>query len=128
MNAIRQVLFLTLASTLLIFSSCKNENVESISKAVTSTTCDTSAVRFTTVIKPILQANCNRCHDNSNASRLGSGIKLEDYADVVAERNNIIRVIDLPSNNASLMPKGGPKMSSCEITKIKAWVSAGAPE
>lgn len=129
MKATTRHLFLAIATLIVVFtSSCKNENVESISKAATSATCDTSAMTFNTKVKPILTDNCLRCHSNANAGSLGGGLPLESYADVAAERNNIVRVIDLNNNDASLMPKGGPKMSACDILKIKAWVRAGAPE
>lgn len=90
-------------------------------------TCDTANMKFAANIKPILQSNCYACHSNAN-SAAGSGVKLEDYADVKthADDGGLLGTIT-HSSGFPAMPKGGAKLSDCNINKIRAWVNGGAP-
>lgn len=88
--------------------------------------CDTSVFTYAAAIKPLITNRCQGCH--STASAQGS-IDLSSYAGVKA------RVTDgrlwgsishLPGYVA--MPQGGPALTSCELTKFRKWIDAGAPE
>lgn len=87
--------------------------------------CDTSNVTWQGTIKPIIQTYCKGCHTGSSP---GGGVDLSYYAGVsgAAFDGSLVGTIDhLPGYNA--MPKNSPKMSDCNIAKIKIWVNAGAP-
>jgi len=88
--------------------------------------CDTTAVSYSTVIKPILDAKCNTCHGGNATS--GGEIKLGGYEDLSAflnaSKNSFISSIN-HDGNASSMPKGQPKLPECEINKLKAWINQG---
>lgn len=86
--------------------------------------CDTSVVKFNADVVPILQANCYSCHSNTNANSFGGGIKLEGYNNILpyAQFGLLVNAITRTTNS---MPKGSPKMSDCNIGKIRTWVRNG---
>lgn len=87
--------------------------------------CDTATVTYTASVAPLLQSNCYSCHNTSSAS--GSVI-LDTHAGVanVANDGRLVGAISHASG-FSPMPQGGNKMTDCNITIIKKWVDAGAP-
>ena len=87
--------------------------------------CDTANVTFTSSIKPIITAKCQGCHSSSAPA---AGYDYSTYPGIKA------RVDDKKLWGAinhmtgySPMPKNGPKLSDCELTQIKKWIDAGAP-
>jgi len=90
------------------------------------TGCNTDVTKFSTEIKPILQSSCLTCHSNSVALSSGGGIKLQDYADVKTYVLNgrLVGSID-HSAGFSAMPKGGGKLTDCNILIIKTWIAKG---
>ena len=84
--------------------------------------CDTSAVKFSTFVQPLVQGKCQGCHSGTAPA---GGVKLTDYAGVkaVAQSGKLLSVITHPTN---WMPKNGQKLDDCSIQKIRAWVNAGA--
>ncbi len=57
--------------------------------------CDTLDVSFSSDIVPILGNNLNICHNNANAPDFSFGLSKEDYDDVSAMANLIVRAIKL---------------------------------
>ena len=86
-------------------------------------TCDSTVIKYSTTVVPILQSNCTGCHSGSNPS---GGIKLDNYTDVKSQtlNNKLIGSI-MQSAGYKAMPPSG-KLSDCNIRKIKAWVYRGA--
>lgn len=87
--------------------------------------CDTNNVTFSKTISPMIQTNCQGCHSNSNTS---GGINLEGYTNVKtsADLGSLLGTITHASGY-SPMPKGGNRMSDCNIAQLKIWLKAGAP-
>lgn len=94
--------------------------------------CDTTNITYNGTVKPLLQNKCTGCH---NASSAGGGYNLTNYADD-AVGNMGVQSSALNGSLAgsvnytgswSNMPKGGSKLPSCELSKIRIWVDAGAP-
>src|SRR5215218_5876493 len=87
--------------------------------------CDTANMTFAANIKPILQNNCYACHSNANFAI--SGVKLEDYADLIVhvESGDVLGTITHAVGYPA-MPQGGAKLSDCNINKIKSWIDHGA--
>jgi len=108
-----------------ILSGCYYDSEEAL-YGKPGTGCNTVVTKFSTEIKPILQSNCLSCHSNSASQGNGGGIKLQDYADVKTNVDNgkLIGAIDHASG-FSAMPKGGGKLSDCNILIIKTWISKG---
>lgn len=88
-------------------------------------TCDTNGVTYSGTVVPLLQANgCLGCHSGGAPS---GNISLATYTSVkaVAQNGKLYGAIN-HSPGYSPMPQGGNKMSSCNISKIKAWIDAGS--
>lgn len=121
----KQILKTVTFLLLLSFSGCYYDNEEKLYAEV-STTCDLTNVTFAASVKPILQASCFSCHSNSNANSSGAGIKLENYADVQAQAKNgkLMGSVN-HSNGYQAMPKGGGKLTDCEINQLQKWIDNG---
>ena len=76
-------------------------------------------------IKPILQNACFSCHGNGLSQ---NGINFDTYSGVkaVADNGKLVGAITHASG-FSPMPQSAPKLSDCNINKIKDWVNQGAP-
>lgn len=87
-------------------------------------TCDTTNMKYAANVQPILQDNCYSCH--ANGISLG-GVRLETYNQVLQRANSgqLIGVINHTSGYPA-MPYRLPKMSDCNINKIRSWVNRGA--
>lgn len=88
--------------------------------------CDTTNVKFSTHIKPLIQNNCQGCHSGAAP---GGGINLATYAGVKAIADNgkfFGSISHLTGYKA--MPQNGNKLTDCQITKVKIWINQGSPE
>ena len=88
-------------------------------------TCDATNVLYSSTVTGLLNSyGCISCHSGSAPS---GNISLQDFNAVktVAQNGKLLGTLN-HSPGFSPMPKGGGKMSACEISKIKAWVDAGA--
>lgn len=118
-----QLLALLALFTAMATSGCSYHNEEEL---YPMNFCDTSAVRYSTTIRPIIEANCaiSGCHVQGGE---GNG----DFTTYTALRAKVDGGQLLPSinqeSNAVAMPPNG-KLSDCEIAKITLWVQQGAPQ
>jgi hypothetical protein len=89
--------------------------------------CLTTNMKFSLDIKPILANSCAFAGCHSTTSKAG-GYAYETYDEVILSANNgsLIGAIKHQSGY-STMPKGGSKLSNCQISKIESWISNGAP-
>jgi hypothetical protein len=87
--------------------------------------CDSTNVTYTNSIAPIIQAWCLGCHSGSNPA---NGLSLETYDQVVACANSgrLMGAI-LQESGYYPMPKGGNKLSQCEINLFQKWINTGKP-
>ncbi|MBL7851685.1 MAG: hypothetical protein JNN04_12345 [Cyclobacteriaceae bacterium] len=76
-------------------------------------------------VVPVMNQFCVSCHSGNFAS---AGVKLDSYTEVMKYVNNgqLVGTITWASGY-SPMPKNGNKLSSCNISKIQAWIAAGSP-
>jgi len=89
--------------------------------------CDTTNIRYSTVIQPLINAKCLGCHNGSNAS---GGISLSNYANVksvVTSQQLWGSVNHLQGYKPMPYPAGGAKLPQCELDQIRIWIQAGAP-
>lgn len=118
------ILFLLIFNLALI--SCSYNKEEELYPDRTPA-CNTGVVTFSGTIQGILtNYTCNFCHGSIAPS---GNISLVTYNNVKAVVNNgkLFGVIN-HAPGFSPMPQGLPKMSACDIAKVKAWIDAGAPE
>lgn len=88
-------------------------------------TCDTSNVTYAGTVKPLLDTYCNGCHGGS--SPLGN-VNYNTYAGVKATVTDGSLMGSIQhASGYSPMPQNGNKLSNCNISLIKTWVDAGAP-
>jgi hypothetical protein len=86
--------------------------------------CDTAVVSYTTVVAPMLQKNgCLGCH--AAPASAGNGIVLDSYTSIL----NLVQDNNRFVSGADRMPPGSPSgvLSECDMSKLRAWASAGAP-
>ena len=106
----------------IILTGCYYDKEEELYGAAT---CDATNVQYSTTITGLLNTyGCVGCHSGSAPS---GNISLQDFTGVktTAQNGKLLGSIN-HSSGFSPMPKGGGKMSACEISKIKAWIDAGA--
>ncbi|MDX2173575.1 MAG: hypothetical protein SFY56_10660 [Bacteroidota bacterium] len=110
---------------ILSFSYCTKDNFRERHPIVVSS-CDTAGViSYATHIKPVLDNNCTtNCHNG-----IGSGHSLTAWNAVNADAVAGLLYGSVSWNGtAQQMPQGAAnKISDCDITKIKKWAAAGAP-
>ena len=105
----------------LTMGACFYDNEEDLYPNVT---CVTDNMSFTTDIYPLINLNCNGCH---NATSLQGGINLEGYDNVkeFVDNGGLLGSIQHKSGYKA-MPQNADKMSSCNISKIEQWIVQGA--
>ncbi|MCU0334052.1 MAG: cytochrome c [Chitinophagaceae bacterium] len=119
-NASRLVVLVLLGWQL---SSCYYDKADIVYPS--AGTCDTTAATFSAKVLPLMNTNCNVCHGGTASA--GAGIKLDTYTGVRAQLTAGRLLGSLQHQSGfSAMPKGGTKLSDCNIAIIKAWVNAGA--
>jgi hypothetical protein len=110
------------------FGSCTSDNAETL---YPEGACDTTNVTFSGTILQIIENNCFECHAGNPPS---SGKYLGDYPSISAaalipagQLGSLYGAITHNANNLP-MPQDRPRLSDCDISKIKAWIDAGAPD
>jgi mono/diheme cytochrome c family protein len=120
--------FLILFVFVAFLSSCYYDKEEELYPDANAAGCDTSNVKYSVEVKAIFDSKCVSCHSGVNPS---GNIRLESYQEVKtyidATNTKLVSSI-VQDGNASAMPQGQPKLSDCDIGKIKIWVNAGYPE
>jgi len=121
-NIVRYIMMLIAGAMML--TSCYYDNEEELYPDQNKA-CGTAAVSFTNDVQPLIQNNCLTCH--SAAANMGS-VTLEGYSNLktYATNGKLYGVIT-HSPGYSPMPKGGQKLSDCNIAIIKRWIDDGAP-
>jgi cytochrome c553 len=87
-----------------------------------SSGCDSSVFTYSGAVSVIMSTYCVGCH---NSNSLGGGIDLSNYTAVKAAA--LGRMMGSINHTAgySAMPKGGAKLSDCQIAQIQKWIQAG---
>lgn len=87
--------------------------------------CDTSTFTFAAKVMPIIDVNCKGCHSGTFPS---GGIALTNYGEVKVQADNG-KLYGTINHAAGFkpMPQGGAKLPDCEVTVVRKWVQAGAP-
>ena len=85
--------------------------------------CDSAVSGFTAVIQPMMTKYCEGCHAYPNAS---AQVELSGYIGVKnAINQGLLKSMD--HSGYYPMPKGGAKLSDCEINQVRNWIQRGAP-
>ncbi len=121
------------ALSILALNSCYNDKYDKLYPTPVTTTCDTSTISYARDIVPILTANCtinSSCHLGGAST---SGYDMSTYDGIMANAaypTQEVLINDIngtPVSRRHAMPKGLPKIASCDINKLTKWVNAGTP-
>ena len=87
--------------------------------------CDSNQFKYSTNVSVIMGTYCLGCHSGSAPS---GGINLSAYNGVrnVAISGRLVGAVS-HAPGYSPMPKNASKLSTCQITQIRKWVSSGSP-
>lgn len=112
------------AISVLFLEGCSKANEKDLQSG-NNTGCDTVNMAYQADIQPILAKNCYSCHGDGASSQ--AGIDLKDYGHVKAQADNgnLIGVITHAPGYPA-MPFNLPKLSDCDINKIRDWINKGA--
>ncbi len=106
-------------------SACYYDNKQEL-YPLASGTCDTAQISYSKHVAPIMNLYCSTggCHDATGSA----GIKTNSYDNLKAAVNagRFVGAIEMQSGY-SPMPKGGVKLSQCNLNKINAWINAKMP-
>ena len=110
------------ASLLLFASAC------TYSKGTEPSPCnDPTPVTYSKVISPIFDANCRACHGANEYVTLGGGNDYSTYEGIKRQSSQLILNCIEHEPGYSAMPKGGAKLSACDIEHIRTWIEDGQP-
>ncbi len=117
-NKIKILFFLIVSIS---FSACYYNNEEDL---LGTSGCATNNMSYKTDIVPMLDFSCNACH--SSIAKLGN-VVLDNYTDTkkYAQSGALLGVIEHKAG-FSPMPKNGAKLDTCNIAKVKAWITQGS--
>ena len=103
-------------------NSCYYDDVENLYPQIGG--CDTTNVTYSGTIAQIMSNNCNSCHSGSAPE---SNVKTDNYTDLktIADNGKLWGVVN-HENGFSQMPKDRPKLSDCDLSKIRIWIEDGA--
>ena len=89
--------------------------------------CDTSNVKFSSSVLPIIESRCKGCHSGSSPQ---GGIALTNYTQVKATVNNGSlwgSITHAGGFTAMPYPAGNARIPECDIRKIRIWIDNGSP-
>ena len=110
--------------TALLLSSCYYDNYQELYPQQDS--CDTTNVTFSGYVWPVINSNCTGCHSSSVPS---GNVSLSNYNEIVtAAANGSLMGTIRHEAGYSPMPKGGGKLTDCEIKKLEIWIADGTPD
>ena len=111
----KKIVTITYVILILLLYGCYFDNEEEL---YPNTNCDITAVTYTNTISPLMTSSCatTGCHV------AGTGrVLLTNYAEV----KTAIGGVENRAVTKKDMPPAGA-LASCDITKLKAWIDAGA--
>lgn len=106
-------------------TACYYDKEELLYGAPAPCTDTTGTISYTAKVVPILQTNCYGCHSGGNPSG-GQAMGTYTADKTMASSGKLVGVIT-HATGFSPMPKGGAKLSACQIAVIQKWIQAGAP-
>jgi hypothetical protein len=106
--------------------SCTKQSDDVLKAENGGGSCDTTGMRYSLDVLPILEANCYNCHANGIVN---GGVSLDGYRNVVLQVQNGKLVPAITHAPGVIpMPFDGGKLSDCNIAKIEAWINEGSPD
>jgi hypothetical protein len=110
------------------FLACQYDPIQPDAAPIPKDSCSWDQISYQKIIAPIVASNCvaSVCHNNGSAPR---GIGLDGHYQLSyfvksdsARFLGVIRQVGF----YTYMPLGRPKLDSCTISKLEAWIRQGA--
>jgi mono/diheme cytochrome c family protein len=119
--------FFTLLTGAALLSGCYYDKAEEVyPQLLLNNSCDTAGtISYSTHITVVLQNHCLSCHSTASPS---GNVTLDTYAGVqaVAASGQFLGSVEHQAG-FSQMPSNNPQLQPCQLTQIRKWVQAGAP-
>ncbi|MBC7448244.1 MAG: hypothetical protein H7330_09320 [Hymenobacteraceae bacterium] len=114
-----------------LLGGCASENLEDMTGAPVGAPCDTTAVAtYSGVVQPILiKYECTACHRTGGIGALAfPNLNYETPAGLISavRTGRLLGAIEHKSGFAFMPQSPRPKMSDCDIARVKQWVRRGA--
>lgn len=118
-NFIKAGIFILL---LIAMQACYYDNEEELYPQQAA--CDTTNVGYAATISIIMENNCNTCHGSDFPQ---ANVITDNYTDlkVIADNGRLWGAVN-HENGYSPMPNNLPKLSDCNLSKIRIWLDNGA--
>ncbi len=88
--------------------------------------CDTTKFTYTYVIDPMMKKYCVGCHTGATSANKNTDLSTYVGVKTSALSGQLYKsAAHMPG--AVAMPPSGTALSSCELTQLKKWIAAGAP-
>lgn len=91
-----------------------------------TTTCNAGLFTYSGFIQPLLQKNCVGCHSGTNPAGYLNFTVFSIVQTLALNGKLYGSISQMPGYIP--MPQSGAKLSDCQITQVKKWVDAGAPQ
>lgn len=106
-------------------SSCAYQNEEELLDPQ-PVSCDSVSVTYRGTIAPLMVQHCQRCHGPGRAE---SGVVVTSHHSMqtLGRTGLLVGVISHQAGYPA-MPQGAPRLSDCDISKVRSWVRAGMPD
>ncbi len=97
-----------------------NQGAKNLSCNPNFGTCDTTNIKYSTFVAPIVQNKCQGCHTSTpplltNYNQVKASIQTGKFWGSITH-----------ASGYSAMPKSSTKLADCELSKINAWIKRGA--
>lgn len=118
-------LFSFISLALCLLPSCYYDVEQELYGTSSSSNCDSIKGVYNLEIKPLIENQCQSCHNNGF---MQGGINLEGYENTksVTLNGKLLQSIK-HETGISPMPQGAPKLNNCDILKVSMWKNQGAP-
>jgi len=120
-KSFRKFGFTIVIGILITFNGCYYDIEEELYPQVFE--CDTINVTYSGTISTIMEINCNSCHSGASPQ---AGIKTNNYTDLftIASNGQLWGSVNHETGFPP-MPQNAPKLSDCNLWKIKVWIDNG---
>ena len=118
MKTMKYLFFTCVIISIVLLSSCYNDNEEDIYKYFTATSCDSANITYSKHIKTLFDSKCSSCHNGTDATcNLNNFANAHAYA-IIPNTNLYTYVSDGTHKNQVL--------TDCEKKQLKLWIETGA--
>jgi hypothetical protein len=121
-QALKSLLIAAMLTALLGINGCYYDDEENLYPQIGG--CETTNITYSGTISQIMSGNCNSCHSGSAPE---GNVKTDNYTDLktIADNGKLWGVVN-HETGFSQMPKDRPKLSDCDLSKIRIWIDGGA--